>query len=168
MSLQNIQLPASAIMGLYGNSWLLLDEKQSAAPINGKEKKPAQFLGENKQGVIIMVDYEEFVHIPDNHLAFLSSILTACKLNLSDVAIINIARQKGLNYQLLQKDYRSRVVLLAGQEPGLLDLPVSFPNFQVQQYDQVTYLTTPPLAEMEADKALKGKLWACLKGIFNV
>ena len=49
-----------------------------------------------------------------------------------------------------------------------IDLPFNYPYFQVQQFDQCTYLSAPGLKSIETDKTLKTQLWSCLKKLFRV
>ena len=51
--------------------------------------------------------------------------------------------------------------------PAMLDLPVNFPHFQVQSFNNSTFLFTPSLHEIQ-NTILKSKLWVCLRRIFNV
>jgi len=58
--------------------------------------------------------------------------------------------------------------MLFGTEPSTINLPVSFPHFQLQSFNNYTFLFTPPLHEIRNDQILKSKLWVCLRKIFNV
>ncbi len=49
-----------------------------------------------------------------------------------------------------------------------IKLPLSFPDYQIQKYNNQLYLTTPPLSKLQNDKAEKTKLWNCLKQIFSI
>ncbi len=59
-------------------------------------------------------------------------------------------------------------MILFGVPPLSIDLPINFPPFQLQAFNKRTYLYSPALAELEQDKALKGKLWGCLKTLFEI
>jgi len=47
-------------------------------------------------------------------------------------------------------------------------MPLSFPEFQVQAFNNCIFLHTPVLEVLETDKVLKSKLWVCLKRMFGV
>ena len=59
-------------------------------------------------------------------------------------------------------------IFLFGVEPGDINLPLAFPYYQIQQFKNQIYLSTPPLSEIQHDKSEKTKLWNCLKKIFSI
>lgn len=181
MSLNDIHLPLIAIADLYKT--VLIQNVQTSEKkntIEGKKIKkqlePAEikeigsihFLGNNKKQITIIVNYKDTVHLPDDRLAFLTSILTACKLNFDDIALINFSGLPDMGYKDLLKTVPSKSVLFFGIEPKVLSLPLNFPNFQVQPFDGINFLTSPSLDEIEKDKSKKEKLWLSLKKIFNL
>jgi hypothetical protein len=162
MSLNNIQLHAGLLAALYPD---VLIETPAAAAFT----PPATHLGGNKKNIVIVVASELKVFPVEGELAFLTNILAACKLSLADVAVLH--RKEGaaaLTYADLSREFSSRVVLLFAVSPAEIDLPFHFPPFQVQEFDGCTYLAAPSLKEIEGQKAVKQKLWACLKTIFNL
>ena len=168
MSLNNIQLPASAIADLYHFSLIETDEiaiTTGATVIASGEDK---YLGENKKNILVIVDYTAVMFLPDEELSFLTNMLTACKLSLADVVIVNINKYKEKNYKELISNFKSRIVFLFGIEPVSFGLPVSFPHFQIQPFANATFLFTPSLKEYENDALLKSKLWVCLRRIFAI
>ena len=181
MSLNDIHLPLTAIADLYKT--VLIEDKgfalkkseaEKPAPGEIKEMKPAKqtsvlaFLGNNKKQVVIIVNYQDALYIPDEKLAFLTTILTACKLNLADIALLNFANAGRISYKDFFETVPARCVIFFGVQPDMLSVPMNFPFFQVQHFDNVDYLSSPPLNEIEADKTLKGNLWTSLKKIFKL
>ena len=139
---------------------------ESGAP---EMKSPAwKFLGEYKKSILIIVRYDNTPHLPDQQLNFLTSVLTACKLNLGDVAIFNVANGPSVLYKDLQEKFKSSFTILFGLTPEEFEMPLSFPEFQVQAFNNCTFLHTPVLETLEADKVLKSKLWVCLRKMFGV
>ena len=134
------------------------------AETNSREWK---YLGDYKKGILIIVRYNNEPYLPDQQLNFITSVLNACKLNLGDVAILNTAH--GLfSHKDLQEKFKSRFAILFGLTPEEFEMPLSFPEFQVQAFNNCTFLHTPVLEALEADKVLKSKLWVCLKKMFGV
>jgi len=178
MGLNNIILPASVVTDLYQK--LLIEFSDNKLPIDEygiKDKKPAQpddkindwkWLGENKKNIVILLNNQNSVHLPDDELNFLSGILQACKLSLADVAILNIRNHPQLSYKELTSFFKSKIVLLFAIEPSVLDLPMNFPHFQIQPFSGNTFLYSPSLSELEKDKLLKSKLWVSLKRLFTI
>jgi len=127
-----------------------------------------QFLGGNRKNILILVNYENVSYLPDEELNFLTNMLSACKLNIGDVAIINLNKIPNPSYKEILDTLNGNIVLLFGTDPEILNLPVSFPHFQVQSFSSYTFLYTPSLDKIGNDKILKSKLWVCLRRIFNV
>jgi hypothetical protein len=178
MSLNDIQLPASAIAELYRSSLIETNEtpvkiETSETPVKVKpvistKVDVGKYLGENKKNILVVVDYSDAVYLPDEELSFLTNMLVACKLSLADVAIINRNNYKEANYKELVTRFKSRIVFLFGVDPVSFGLPLSFPHFQVQPFANATFLFSPALEEYKNDKLLKSKLWVCLQRIFVI
>ena len=163
MSLNNIILPALSIVELYKNSLVNIED-------TGTEKPALQgllpVLGKNSKHVIIVVSNNEAAFLPDDELNFLLDILSACSLNMDDVGIVNLKKSKAFSYHQLIEDLKAEKILLFGIKPENIDLPLSFPQYQLQQYNQQVYLAAPALLNLQSDKEEKRKLWNCLKQIF--
>jgi hypothetical protein len=173
MELNNIHLPASVIADLYRSS--LIDTNPDAnetvlktAPVSAPVPGQWKYIGDNKKNILIAVSYSDVVHLPDEELSFLTGMLTACKLSLADVAIVNLINYKEKTYKEIIGYFKSRIVFLFGTNPVDFGLPVSFPNFQLQPFANATFLFTPELKEVKNDELLKSKLWVCLRRIFAI
>ena len=132
---------------------------------------PYKFLGKNGKKITILVQSPGTPFLPDNQLTFLTKILEACRMNIGDVAIVNAATAP-VNITAIKQQLQPTVLLLFGLEPTSIKLPINFPEFKVQPYDNCSYLSAPPLTRLvqqsEESKLLKSKLWVCLKTLFNV
>jgi hypothetical protein len=179
MSLNNIQLNPSLLADMYRTSLIETKEavrgteKKQAPPAidtDAADTKPAswKYLGEYKKNILIVVRYNNVPYLPDEQLNFLTSVLNACKLNLGDVAIFNAANGPSRLYKDLQEKFKSSFVILLGSTPEEFEMPISFPEFQVQGFNNCIFLHTPVLEVLETDKVLKSKLWVCLKKMFGV
>jgi hypothetical protein len=106
--------------------------------------------------------------LPDEQLNFITGALTACKLGLADVAILNISHTPSGKYKEIYNEFKSKVTILFGVTPAEFEMPVDFPEFQVQAFNNCTYLHSPELSKLEADKVLKSKFWVCLRRLFDI
>lgn len=183
--LNHIQLPASVITELYRSSLIDTGEK-TAKPITAPVaepltvtpgiKKPAvnktddpwKYLGENQKSILIVVDYADAVYLPDEELTFLTNMLTACKLGIADVAIINRKNYPEAGYKEAMAKFKSKTVFLFGIEPAIFEMPLAFPHFQIQNFAGTTFLFAPALEECRTDKLIKSKLWVSLQRIFAI
>jgi len=132
-----------------------------------KTDEPA-FLGRNEKNILIIVNEENAVYLADEHLQFLIGILEACKLSLSDTALVNFNKNRGLSYKALQEKFKPGIILFFGVEPASLEFPLQFPHYQLQPYNKQTYLSGPDLGTLGADIQQKKLLWACLKNLFSI
>ncbi|HEY0066084.1 MAG TPA: hypothetical protein VGB46_01935, partial [Flavisolibacter sp.] len=135
---------------------------------NLKPGTPTKFLGSNGKNIVVLVRHTEVPFLPDGELAFLTNILSACRLGLGDVAIANVSGMEAEGITQVMDSLSARNVLLFGIAPLETGLPIAFPHFQAQQFNKRTYLYSPTLAEIENDKNFKAKLWASLKNLFAI
>jgi hypothetical protein len=174
MDLNNIELTPQLAASWY--SFTLVDnfsnetiEKPEPITRVTETAEPAfKFLGSNGKNILLIVNYSDATHLPDEELTFLTSILTACKLDLGDVAIVNRNNYPDSFYKDYKDHFNSKIVLLFGIDPVSFGLPVDFPQFQVQSFANTTFLYSPPLEERKKDQLFKSKLWVCLKRIFSI
>ena len=166
MSLDNIILPPLVLQQLFTQT--LIEAKNNPTVDSKSTEKPFLTLGNNHKKVLILVESEETLYLPDNQLNFLLGILAACNLTMEDVAILNIKKNPSVNYQLISTELQSEKVFLFGVQPDQIELPVKFPTYQIQNYNNQVYLVAPPLSQFQDNKAEKTKLWICLQQIFNI
>ncbi|HTC00587.1 MAG TPA: hypothetical protein VK705_07880 [Ferruginibacter sp.] len=168
MSLDNIQLPASVIQDLYKKSLVLSNVKEDKKSQMLSTAVSFNILGNNQQKILILVSDSETLYLPDEQLNFLMGILTACKLTMQDVAILNIEKNKDISYTNLTATLKSEKIILFGVETSRISLPLQFPTYQMQAYNNQVYLSAPLLTVLQNDKAEKTKLWLCLKQLFSI
>jgi hypothetical protein len=195
MKSEKIILPDFLLADLYKDSLVLVDKEIHASekrnnrqepaseeemilvnPVTKKtsdiaSNKPLAYLGSNKKQISIIVNDATAIHLDDSLLQILSAILNACKLNLADVAIINMNTQQ-VNDATVRKELAPTVVLLFGVETATVGLPFSIPDYKVQQFDNCSYVQAASLTKMTGStteaKMEKSKLWLCLKDMFNL
>src|ERR1022692_4514906 len=168
MSLNKIQLTAIVASGLYKNTLVTMDgaDKKIELPINQSYK----FLGRNKKNICLVTNSNDAVFVSEMHLAFITKLLDACKMNLEDVAIVNKGTEE-INITEIKKQLSPKKLILFGVEPTSIKLPIHFPLFKLQEYDGCKYLYVSSLEyltqETNESKLLKSKLWVCLKNLFE-
>lgn len=180
MDLNHINLPPAALAGLYGET-LVADHSVNSVPAGFVQKKeppstvsavdqiPAvRSLGNNQQRILVLVNVSDAVFLSDESLGFLTGILSACKLSMADIALVNLYHYPDIPYQTLLTDFKSRIVLLFDKDPASFGLPMNFPHYQLQAFNGNTFLYAPSLQDLEKDKVEKSKLWVSLKRLFNL
>jgi len=166
MSLDNIQFPASILQGLYNKSLYHLQSNESLLddiqPVN------MVFLGSNQKKITLVVHDETSIYLADDALQFLLGILTACKLSMADIALINVSKNPNIDYHTITEQLKSEKIIMFGLPAETLALPLQFPHYQVQRYNNQVYLSAASLTDLQKDKEEKMKLWNCLKHIFSI
>ena len=104
--------------------------------------------------------------LPPSQFTLLEAILTACKLNSAQVMIYSKNDIQSFPLQSMIEKHQPQKIILFGVDPVVMGLPIHFPVFQIQSYQQVQYLHAPSLSELETDKQLKIQLWQKLKQLF--
>lgn len=166
MSIDNIQLSPTQIQSLYSKS--LYDLRADISGSDAAETNGISFLGSNQKKIILLVNAARAIYLPDEELNFLLGILTACKLSMADVALVNIAKTPELDYVVITEQLKAEKIILFGLQAAALQLPLQFPHYQIQQYNNQVYLSAASLADLQKDKEEKMKLWNCLKNIFSL
>ncbi len=169
MSFETFQLNRALIEELYQNNLVLMNKPAETSIVETPVQQP--YLGKNKKQISILVNNPEVTYLTEDEFNVLSKILQACKLSLDDVAVINL-NKKQVSYKQLKENMHGNKVILFGISTGQIELPISFPEFKIQQFDGVDYLVASTLQEMHGEseqvKLLKSKLWVCLKKMFNL
>jgi hypothetical protein len=166
MSLNNIQIPAIVLQDLYKN--VLIDLETETAPLSTDATGSYSFLGDNQKGIAIIVNDTASIYLRDDELNFLLGILSACKLSMADVALLNLSKNTSLTYTGIGQQLAAEKVILFGVEPSILELPLQFPHYQIQKYNNQVYLSAPALKILENNKAEKTRLWTSLKQVFPI
>jgi len=130
-----------------------------------------KILGNNRRQITVLVQSPGVAFLADDQLSFLTRMLEACKMNVGDVAIVNLA-SAAVQITALKQQLQPKIVLLFGMEPVAIKLPMTFPWFKIHTYDECTFLCAPSLEQLvlpgEESKLLKSKLWMCLKTLFGI
>ena len=151
-------LPNFLIESLYRNSLIMEPTKhQDNLDVNNNIEK---------KGILVVVFSSE-ITLNEKQDAFLQSILKACKIESNKVNIICTSNPQFGDYKQLVTSFGAEKCLLFGLEPSAINLPMNFPSFQIQQYQNQQYLWSPSLEEIEMDKAQKLTLWNSLQKLFK-
>lgn len=161
MSLNTIALKPTMLVDLYHNN--LIETNATSVP----ESRSSKYLGNNQKNILVIVSHSSVPFLPDSELNFLTNVLAACKLSLADIAIVN---HQNIDTTEIQNIIHAETItiLLFGVEPLSIGLPINFPQFQLQPFNNRKYLFTPELSAIENDKSLKTRLWSVLKVLFGI
>jgi len=147
----------------------LLDEDKarysiSARPTAEIKTLPISFnyLGANKKNFVLLVHYPSHEFIQEDHLTALLSILTAKKLSLVDVAIVNIARQSRSGFADIQSFFQAKTIVLLGKDAAPEALPPAKFNV-IEEVNGLKLLHTYAFNEMMDSTVSKKAFWEQVK-----
>lgn len=152
----NEELPHSLITLLYKD--VLIDDKTYL------EKNAVEDVTVPKDVLIIAKSVS--TNLKENQILFLTSILKALKLGLNDVHLITNLDDHFGPYKTLVSKYSPNKIILFGLGPSDIELPMNFPPFQIQAFENKKYLCAPTLEEIEENKSTKLTLWQGLQKLF--
>lgn len=128
------------------------------------------WLGKFGRQVLVVVNDPTALHINEADFALLGKILGAVKLSIADIALVNAATHQ-LEYYPLNEKLPASVALYFGIQPVDIGAPLKFPMFQVQNWNNTTFVYAPGLSELNVNSpeatALKKELWTALKKVFG-
>lgn len=163
MSIEHIQLTHTARQILFTKT--LVDVSKKGKSVDPSSKDKINCLGGNEKNILFLVKDSQNKFLDDEEMNLLSNLITACKLTMADIALVNLANTP-LTYQQLADNLQPKKILIFGISTVELGLPFAIPNFQIQAFNEQTFMTAPPLHQFLKNKDLKKELWACLQKLF--
>jgi len=163
MSLDNIQLSKKECQILFAKN--LIEKTQDAVTDTVSKEIKINSLGGNQKQILFLVNDSQNKFLPDNEMDLLSNLISACKLSMEDIALVN-HYNTFVNYHQLTENFQSKKILMFGITTSDLELPFSIPFFQIQPFQQQLYMTAPPLNDFLNNKNLKKDLWISLQKLF--
>jgi hypothetical protein len=164
MTFKKISLPPIVLVNLYKNS---LADVQFLKKKTEQKASDITFFGGNKKHILLLINNADADYLTDGQLIFLSGVLNACKLTMDDIAIVNTYSAMA-DYKNIPDLLLSEIVIVAGMEPSIIDLPFKIPQFQVQVYQHKKYVFIPALNIIQSDTKLKENLWKLLRILFSL
>lgn len=127
--------------------------------------------GDNQKKIIVLVNQPGSDFLNKADLTFLTNILKACRLETTDIAIVNVAEQP-VTFMEIKEQLSALQLILFDIAPLSIKLPFNIPHFQVQNYADTTIMLAPALAVLNRQdnesRVLKTKLWNGLKQVFSI
>ena len=166
MSLDNLKLPIELLTQLYRESLVQLDYTKP-----NKEKiqeKKFSILGNNQKNILLVVKDSSSLHLNDKDFQFLTGILNACKLNMADIALLNIFHYTETDFNDISETFSPTYLILFQVEGEAVNLPTSSIAYEIVQNKNIQFLSAPSLRFISENTDEKKKLWAALKKIFNL
>jgi hypothetical protein len=177
MGINDLTLSPALVASLYPETLIVTKELSGDLDIaqTGLTRDPGKtdypFLGKSRQPFCFLVSHPESEFIPENQLAFLQKILTACKYSLDDIAIINTGRRQ-VEINKLIKQFDPRIIFLWGTDLDVTGINQELPDMAITTWQNISIVPVEKTGMMLNDNpegiALKRDLWICLKKLFNL
>ncbi|PZP41500.1 MAG: hypothetical protein DI598_18135 [Pseudopedobacter saltans] len=182
-------LPDFVLASLYPNSLVIIGgempnlaksgDKGSDLPIPNKENVGIDtsfldkkfWLGDNTRNILLLVNDSSNVYTSDINLGFLGKILAACQFNLSDVAVVNLAKTP-IKIEQLQEKLSPKYVIFFNCKQSQIGLKDDLKPYQPDRKNGCTYLLASSLTKMndgsDEAKQEKQRFWISLKQVFGI
>ena len=121
------------------------------------------YLGENNKYFLLLVNYPEHKIMAPKELEALQAILSAKKMELNDVAIVNMHRYPSITVQQLKAYFACNKIVLFGISPTQLQIPTLYSN-QTTEHQGIKLLATFAFSEMMDNVEKKKAFWNVMKG----
>lgn len=166
MDLNHIQLSGTQLADLYRNQ-LVSDGKTETTPAVSIPEAIIEipFKGKNRKHFLWLVDIASHPFLSDADFQFLTQVLEACKLNIEDIALVNL-NQSNTTTTALIAQFQPEIIIASGLNKQLDGFTNEY--YRVSKYNHIFYLSTGTLEEVREDKSKKSKLWIGLKEILGL
>jgi hypothetical protein len=158
MGINHLQLSPELIAALYPETL-----------VAGKDGYP--YLGENRRSISFLMNYPDHAFLPDEQLVFLEKMLSACKCNLEDIAILNTATHP-VQFTPFIKQMHPGIIFFWGIRSESVGLVTHLKDFDITPLGDISVISVPTPDIMSGNSPegleLKQRLWACLKKLFNL
>ena len=178
MSFENIQLTDDQLADLYGKQLVLVEKGDNTSKTETKAAKPSiaaepvaaaapmqGITGKNKKQFVWLVEEHYFPYLNDADFQFLGDVLTACKMNMEDIALVNVANNRNHFDELVQQ-LQPKYIIASGVQVDAL--PIQPADYRVQEQQGYLLCCTETLEAIRTDKSKKSKLWLALKQMLGL
>jgi len=148
-------------------STLALEQEVMATSEQAPTTAHYNYLGENNKYILILIDQplkNEIIAAKD--LLLLEKTLAALKLELRDVAIINLQQCKQLHFKSFKEFFSCNKVIGFGIELAKIGIEKDIAINTVFQISDCPFLLASSLEELSNNQAQKVIWWSAMKSIF--
>ncbi len=160
MSLNNIKLDFTLAAAWYVDA-LIADETEQQALAAPPE--PLPLLGNFERKILILVRDPDHAFLGDEDLSFLTGILSACKMSLADVGILNLHTLPNLTADRIQSAIAPSAWWLFGIDSPSIGLPAMSDTARTYSHQNNPLFWAPDLRQLANNPLAKRTLWGLLK-----
>ncbi|MFT3845072.1 MAG: hypothetical protein QM725_08470 [Lacibacter sp.] len=164
MALKKIQLTADQIGELY-SSHIVITGNESKNEEVTVEKPGFAIKGKNKKHFVWVVDEPGYPFLNDADFQFTGDVISACKMNMDDIALVNIANTH-VSFAELTEQLQPKYLIISTQISDWI--PVATVHYETEQVNGIQLYVTEPVSALRNDKVKKSKLWLALKQMLGL
>jgi hypothetical protein len=164
MSINEITLDPAQLPDWYGNQ--LVSTTRVLAPAVQKPKPT--LLGSFEKRILILVDAPDHAFIPDNDLNLLTGILSACKLSMADIGILNLQTDPEWSAGFLAEALEPLAWWLFGTDSLILGTGNTGQAGLISSLQGSPVFAAPSLDLLAERPEAKRSLWGALKKQYGV
>ena len=166
MSLHQIVLNTGLTAALYDD--LLVDGGGRPKLTKAPTFSPPPMLGDYGRKILILVQEPDHAFIRDEDLSFLTGVISACKLSLADVGIVNLTSSPIESFEHFRTFLNPSACWIFGIHTPSIGLPsLDDPNHSYS-FQNVPIFWAPSLAQLTTDPQAKRALWTQLKKHYGI
>lgn len=164
MDLNNVVFSKEQVTDLFGKQLVAAIGYATNMP-DVNDEMGIKFKGKNKKNIVWLIEIDDHLFLNDADFQFLTKVIEACRLNLDDIALINM--NDAANQFKLIINQLNPVLLLAS---GISANKISFKTqlYTIEQTNGFTLFITNSIEDMRKDAVKKSKLWVGLKQILSI
>ncbi len=119
----------------------------------------------NRHQVVVLYTNQKTVYLNPEEEVLLTKILTAVKLRLEQVELVNVHNHKNTLIEIL-KDKMVHQIISFGIELRDLDIQIPLQPYRVTRVEGIDILLADSLFELQLNTDKKKLLWQSLQGMF--
>jgi hypothetical protein len=135
----------------------------ATTPLIKTQQVVFNYMGQNKRNFLVLVHYKQFEFMKDEHLQALESVLSRKGHSREDVAIVNLAKHDGTNFDQLTSFFEPKTLVVLGKKA--LPSGLKAPGFNQVEHIGIPVLLTFSFDEMMTNTDNKRAFWEQVKNI---
>lgn len=141
----------------------ILTKPKSVDPTPALPQLP--YSGKNLKKVLVLFENKMNNQLEEGEKIFFGKILQAVQLNFDDVALLNLSLVEESAFDQINS-FDALVQISLGVKDNCLTFNADMPSYEIVNKNNVSYLLTDSLKQIQAEKAKKVLLWNNLQKLF--
>ncbi len=165
MGFETIQLTGQQIEELYSSHLVITEKTVKPKPETISNPTATGITGKNKKQFVWVVNEPGYPFLSDADFQFLSEVVNACKMNMDDMALVNIA-QNNMDFEQTVTELQPKILIVSFLDRNWI--PLNKEAYTLQQEENFQLYITEELQIIRNDKVKKSKLWLALKQMLSL